>query len=89
VIFFRKFAVDLRPKSVQALPQLTPPPVSAGAGCCNGGGVWFPDLNLHVNPYDNMTDEQLIPRLRVLREQIGDLDTLPQRRLSTVGPTKQ
>jgi hypothetical protein len=36
-----------------------------------------------------MTDEQLIPRLRVLREQIGDLDTLPQRRLSTVGPTKQ
>jgi hypothetical protein len=47
------------------------------------------DLNLHVSPYDNMTDEQLIARLRVLREQVGDLDTLPQRRLSTAGPTKQ
>jgi len=47
------------------------------------------DLNLHVNPYDSMTDEQLIARLRVLREQVGDLDTLPQRRTSTVGLTKQ
>jgi hypothetical protein len=35
------------------------------------------DMNLHVNPYDNVTDEQLIARLRVLREQVGDLDTLP------------
>ena len=47
------------------------------------------DLNLHVNPYDNMTDEQLIARLRVLREQVSDLDTLPQRRISMAGPTKQ
>jgi hypothetical protein len=47
------------------------------------------DLNLHVSPYDNMTDEQLIARLRVLREQVGDLDTLPQRRISMAGPTKQ
>ena len=45
--------------------------------------------NLHVNPYDSMTDEQLIARLRVLREQVGDLDTLPQLRISTAGPTKQ
>jgi len=36
-----------------------------------------------------MTDEQLIARLRVLREQVGDLDTLPQRWISTAGPTKQ
>ena len=28
------------------------------------------DLNLHVNPYDSMTDEQLIARLRVLRDQM-------------------
>jgi hypothetical protein len=47
------------------------------------------DLNLNISPYDSMTDEQLIARLRVLREQVGDLDTLPQRRISTAGPTKQ
>jgi hypothetical protein len=46
------------------------------------------DLNLHVSPYDNMTDEQLMERLRGLREQVGDLDTLPQRQISTAGPTR-
>jgi hypothetical protein len=39
------------------------------------------DLNLNISPYENMTDEQLIARLRVLREQVGDLDTLAQRRV--------
>ena len=31
------------------------------------------DMNLHVNPYDNMTDEQIMERLRVIEEQTGPL----------------
>ena len=27
------------------------------------------DMNLHVNPYDHMTDEQIMERLRVIEEQ--------------------
>ena len=29
------------------------------------------DMNLNINPYDHMTDEQIMERLRVLREQVG------------------
>ena len=31
------------------------------------------DMNLHVNPYDHMTDEQIMERLRVIEEQTGPL----------------
>ena len=31
------------------------------------------DLNLNVNPFDNMTDEQIVERLRIIEEQAGPL----------------
>jgi hypothetical protein len=31
------------------------------------------DMNLHVNPYDQMTDEQIMERLRVIENQTGPL----------------
>ena len=38
------------------------------------------DLNLNINPYDNMTDEQIMARLKYLRETVPCLRHEPTKR---------
>jgi len=45
------------------------------------------NMNLHVNPYNHMTDEQIMERLRAIEEQDGPL--LVRHGLTKAGVTEE